>query len=218
MKEKKVTLKNGVIITLKSVSETEAPLVLNFLKSVISDTPTLSHTPAEINALDAKTERAILLEYEKSKVRIMVGAYLDGKIIANCTVSEISNKAKYRHRGEIGISVIREYWNLGIGSALMQTAFDFATRVGYEQLELEIAESNMNGIVLYDKFGFKTVGFAPRAQKFNGQYIDFLRYVKYLREEKTEVGKPAKAESKAPDDSSDKSEGWKTDNSEDKKE
>lgn len=180
MKERQVTLKNGTAISLKSIGENDAPLVINFLKSVISDTPTLSHTPAEINSLDLKIQRGVLMDYERSKRKIMVGAYLEGKILANCTVTEVSNKSKYRHRAEIGISVMREYWNLGIGSALMQTAFDFASMVGYEQLELEIAADNTNGIVLFDKFGFKTVGLVPHAQKYNGQYFDFLRYVKYL--------------------------------------
>lgn len=183
MKEKQITLKNGVSATLKSVDANEYASVLNFRKSLTADTPTLSLTPAEVNSLDAEAEREILLDYEKSKTKIMIGAYLDGKIIANCSVCGISDKAKYRHRAELGIGVIREYWNLGIGSALLRTALDFAAKVGYEQVELETANSNVNAIVLYDKFGFKTVGFAPRAQKFNGQYSDFLRYVKYLNED-----------------------------------
>lgn len=182
MKERRVSLKNGTEITLKSISENEAALALNFLKSIIADTPTLTFTPSEVNSLDVKTEHDIVLNHEKSKTEIMIGAYLDGKIIAICTVAGISSKAKYRHRAELGIAVVREYWNLGIGSALMRTALDFAAKVGYEQVELETANDNVNAIVLYDKFEFKPVGLIPHAQKANGQYSDFLRYVKFLKE------------------------------------
>lgn len=47
MKAKQVTLKNGTAVTLKSVNESEADLVLQFMKTVFSETDNLSlETPA----------------------------------------------------------------------------------------------------------------------------------------------------------------------------
>lgn len=33
------------------------------------------------------------------------------------------------HRGELGISVLKEYWNKGVGSRLMEVVIDFANKM-----------------------------------------------------------------------------------------
>ena len=48
MKAKQVTLKNGTAVTLKSVNESEADLVLQFMKTVFSETDNLSLTADEV--------------------------------------------------------------------------------------------------------------------------------------------------------------------------
>ncbi len=180
MKAKQVTLKNGTAVTLKSVNESEAELVLQFMKTVFSETENLSLTADEVAALDLNTEQEILLGYEKARGKIMLAAYLDEAIIATCSVQGVSDKAKYSHRAELGIAVKKEFWKQGIGSALLSTALDFADKVGYAQLELETAKDNVNAIILYNKFGFEAVGNIPRAQKTDGKYRDFIKFVKFM--------------------------------------
>ena len=68
MKAKQVTLKNGTAVTLKSVNESEADLVLQFMKTVFSETDNLSLTADEVAALDLDTEQEILLDYEKAQI------------------------------------------------------------------------------------------------------------------------------------------------------
>lgn len=182
MKEREIILKNNLKVILKSTSVNELDLAKKFAETVFFDTADITMSAESIKELDPVTWHDTILNYETSNNKIMIGAFLDGRIIAQCLVHSVSDKIKYNHRAEISIAVIREYLRLGLGTALLTTALEFLKKVGYEQVEAEVATDNISAVMLYDKFGFKGVGTIPHAQKINGQYRDFIRYVKFLTE------------------------------------
>ena len=51
------------------------------------------------------------------------------------TVGAKSNKIRLAHRCDMGISVLKEYWGLGIASEIMKVIIDKAKEVGFEQIE-----------------------------------------------------------------------------------
>ena len=86
-----------------------------------------------------------------------------------------------RHRCTVGISLYREFWDMGIGTALMGEILAGAKAAGYEQAELEVVSANTPAIALYRKLGFETTGTIPRAFKYqDGSCADFLFMVKNL--------------------------------------
>lgn len=56
------------------------------------------------------------------------------------------------------IAVKEEYQREGIGSMLVKTLIDFCARNKYTFLTLEVRESNVKAIRLYEKFGFVKQG------------------------------------------------------------
>ena len=64
--------------------------------------------------------------------------------------------------GEITrIAVLPEYRRLGLGKKLMEAMIDRARELSLETMFLEVRESNIPAISLYESFGFSTVGRRP---------------------------------------------------------
>lgn len=83
-------------------------------------------------------------------------------IVGLAGVGPIGAREKIRHRAELGISIEKDYWSLGIGSALTAACIECATKAGYRQLELEVVADNRIAIALYKKMGFVEYGRNPR--------------------------------------------------------
>ena len=83
--------------------------------------------------------------------------------MGSCSIST-SHRIKLRHRAGIGISVLRDFWGQGIGTALLETVIEAARRnPNLLQIELEFIEGNHRARRLYEKMGFRIVGLHPNA-------------------------------------------------------
>ena len=60
-----------------------------------------------------------------------------------------------QHRCNVGISLYRAFWGMGVGTALMAEILAGARAAGFEQAELEVVAANVPAIGLYKKMGFK---------------------------------------------------------------
>ena len=60
---------------------------------------------------------------------------MDGVIAASAGIGMLKDRAKTRHRAVFGITVLKEYWRLGIGSALTEACIECAKKAGYWQIE-----------------------------------------------------------------------------------
>lgn len=90
---------------------------------------------------------------------------MDGVVVGNAGITSLGTRYKVRHRAEFGISILREFWGLGIGKALMSACISCAKEAGYEQLELEVVAENTSAVALYKKAGFVEFGRNPKGFK-----------------------------------------------------
>ena len=79
-------------------------------------------------------------------------------MLGSAGIHLINDREKTRHRAEFGISVRKEYWRLGIGSALTAACIACAKEAGYLQMELEVVAENQAAVSLYLKHGFVEYG------------------------------------------------------------
>ena len=70
--------------------------------------------------------------------RINEPRYIDNKLVANGTIYCMRENMKTRHRAGYGIAVLKDYWDLGIGHMLTKCCLDYAKKLGYEQVELQV--------------------------------------------------------------------------------
>ncbi len=158
---KTIYLKDGRACTVRSACAKDARAVLELFNLTHEQTDYLLSYPEE-NGMTAEQEAKYLQNKAESDNEIELLAEIGGKAVGLAGISCVGAKVKVKHRAEFGISVDREYWNLGIGRALTKTCIECARSAGYIQLELDVVAENNKAIALYESLGFTEYGRNPK--------------------------------------------------------
>ena len=164
-----VTLKDGRACILRNGTASDGQALLDVFNLIHGQTDFLLTYPEE-HGYTAQQEADFLKEKTESTDEIELLAELDGKVVGSAGIGCVGRKEKIRHRAELGISVDKAYWGLGIGRALTKACIECAKRAGYAQLELEVVAENRSAIALYESVGFEEYGRNPRGfrSRFTG--------------------------------------------------
>ncbi len=154
-------LKDGRICKIREIQVKDAAEAVEYLKTIMGETDFMYSYPEEIT-LTAEEEAKIIKGFNESDNTLMLVVELDGRLIANGTITRLTKK-KMRHRGNVAVSVLKEFWNLGIGKKLLLCLEDYGKKWGLSQLELDYFSGNKRGRALYDKIGYIQVGETPNA-------------------------------------------------------
>ncbi len=167
-----IRLKNGKTCAIRSVEPEDAPRVIAYMKIMLSETPFLARTPEEFDY--TVDEEAEVLRRRRDDPRgLMILTEVDGEIAGVSDVTPLSAKSRMQHRAVLGMSVRRDFWRMGIASAMMERLIAHAGRAGFEQIELEVISANRRAIGLYVKYGFEVYGTRPHGMKYpDGSYAD----------------------------------------------
>jgi len=173
--EKTITLNDGQKCLLRSPTGEDAEGMIAYLRQTSGETPYMARYEDEVT-MTADEEGKFLSEILDDPKRIMIAAFTAGRLVANAGLSRVSLREKHNHRAEFGISIIMEYWNRGLGSALLSAIIESAKKSGYEQLELDVVTENDRAVALYKKFGFETYGtrersFKLRDESYTSEYL-----------------------------------------------
>lgn len=160
-KEKHIQLKGRKQALLRSPQKEDAQEMLEYLKACSLETHFLLREPEECTMTEEE-EKFYLESVNVSNTQVMIACVVDGKIVGNCGL-HFNQLRKTRHRATLGIGLLKEYWNQGIGTALMEALIEFAKEKGIFQFELEVMEDNYRAKALYEKLGFQTVAKKPNA-------------------------------------------------------
>ena len=113
-----ITLRDGRLCRLRSGVAADGEAVLANFRLTHGQTDFLLTYPDEIS-FTAEQEGEFLKRKAENDNEVEIIALVDGRVVATAGIDAIGAKYKLRHRAEFGISVLKEYWGLGIGRALM---------------------------------------------------------------------------------------------------
>lgn len=130
------------------------------------------------NSFDPEQEAQFLEEKTNSSNGIEIVAIVDGKIVGTAGIEAVGEKHKVRHRAEFGISVLKEYWGMGLGKALTGACIECAREAGYVQLELNVVAENKRAVTMYRDLGFTEFGRNPKG--FNSRLSGYQEVVYML--------------------------------------
>ena len=165
-------MKNGKSCVLRSVEPEDAERMIAYMKIMLGETPYLLRAPEEFD-YTAEEEAGVLRKRRDDPRALMILAEKDGEIIAAGDVQPMGAKRRTLHRATLGMSVRRDFWGQGIGSAIMERLIDHARKSGFEQIELEAVSTNRRAVGLYIKYGFQVYGTRPHGLKYaDGTYAD----------------------------------------------
>ena len=118
--------------------------------------------------MDAEQESRFLAPKAESPNEIEVIALMEGKIVGTAGIDAVGAFYKLRHRAEFGVNILKEYWGLGVGRALMEACIQCARQAGYAQLELDVVSANGGAVALYRSLGFEEYGRNPKGFRTRG--------------------------------------------------
>lgn len=158
---KKIQLKDGRTCVLRNGEASDGQTVFEVFNLTHEQTDWLLSYPDE-NSYDAEQEAVFLQAKTDSPDEIEILAEIDGKVVGTAGIDRVGIKDKVKHRAEIGISVDKDFWGLGIGRALIRACIECAKEAGYSQLELDVVAQNERAIALYESEGFVEYGRNPK--------------------------------------------------------
>ena len=158
---RQIVLKDGRTAILRNGVEADGAAVFEQFNQTHGETDYLLSYPDE-NSFDAAQEGQFLKRKAESDNEVEIIALVDGRVVATAGVDAVGTKYKLRHRAEFGISVLREYWGLGVGRALLDACIECARAAGYAQLELTVVAENARAVAMYQRAGFVECGRNPR--------------------------------------------------------
>lgn len=180
---KVVTLKNGLTVTFRTPDLSDAQALLDYMKTVSGESDYLGRYPEEWASVTLESEESWVRSRRESDDNFVLACFMDDLPIGLCEVM-FHRDIKVAHRGNIAISIRRDYWGLGIGSILFTELLRAAHDHHAEILDLEMFEENKRALHLYEKFGFKVVAVRPRSFRLkDGSYHNELMMQKILNDE-----------------------------------
>ena len=179
IEEVKFKLKDGREAVLRSPKEEDVESTLEYLVISAGETDFILRYPEECGKYTPEGEKKLFEQKNASPNEAMIMCVVDSRVVGNCEISFFRGM-KTRHRASIGIALISEFWNQGIGTKMFEEMIRLAeTREEVTQLELEFVEGNARARHLYEKMGFRIAGVHPNAIRLkNGTLLNNYLMIK----------------------------------------
>ena len=168
-----VSLINGQILSIREALRQDATRLIQYLEKIPYDSEFLTFGPGELTLSVDEEEKMIVENYQApNKVTLVVE--VDNKIIG-CLNFRGGPRPRNEHAGEFGVSVLKEYWGQGIGSAMIQEMIEWAkaTKV-VRKINLLVRIDNTRAVHIYEKLGFMREGVISRGVFISGQFYDYI--------------------------------------------
>ena len=161
--EVRFQLKDGREALLRSPKEEDAESTLEYLAVTSGETEYILRYPEECGKYTLEGEKKLFEQRNASPDEAMIMCIVDGRLAGICNISFFTG-IKTKHRASVGIAMLRDFWNQGIGTKM----FEEMTRIAENkedamQIELEFIEGNTRAQHLYEKMGFRVMGIHPNA-------------------------------------------------------
>lgn len=183
IKSKTVTLKNGQKACIRTPIAEDTSSVIEYLKVIFADDHFFMTTAEEAKKWQTiEKEQEHLQKYYQDDNKLLLVTEIGGKIISMSDV-ECGPRKRNQHIGQVGISILEDYRNIGLGTAVMQAMIDWAAaHPGIEKLALGVWAANHPAIRLYDKMGFIEEGRKVREVKYaDGSYDDCVLMYRFVK-------------------------------------
>ncbi len=166
-------------ITFREAVPSDAEQLLEVTKKIGSETEFLVMDENGMSLTPELLAHQLDALYE-SENNVLLLALAGEQIIGTASIKADSHY-RVSHIGEIGISILKEYWGMGIGTLLMEELIEWAkeSQTIY-RLELTVQARNERAVHIYEKMGFEVEARMPRGARSDaGEFLDvyLMRYL-----------------------------------------
>lgn len=168
---REIRLKNAMTATLRRLEESDAEQVCRLLPIAHRESDFLNFLPGEFD-WPPDREREFIRDHQRQAHSIIICAERDGELLALCGAKQIPFR-RFAHQSEVGITVFRQYWGLGLGRVMMEYIIAWSRVDGLRKLMLRVFEDNTRAINLYRSLGFAEEGrLLEDVLRADGSYSD----------------------------------------------
>jgi len=168
MLPKMIPLKNGMKAVLRHLRKEDLDDIWTIFNIVVAEKKFIP----VVNPVTSRFEKENWYFREKDEDNIVIVSETeDGHVVGQCMIEHVGWDAAY-HVGDLGIIISPEYRDLGLGKSLIEEALNVAEEKGFEKVCLSVFHTNTRAISLYEKMGFRKVGYRDRQFKLDGNYYD----------------------------------------------
>ena len=182
IQEIEFSLKDGRRAVLRCATPEDVEGTLHYLRVSAGETDFILRYPEECDKYTPEKELAFFERFNDSPTDVMLLCLVDGVVAGNCQIT-FNSAIKTRHRASVAIGLMSEYWNLGIGTKMLEVMIRLAEeRADVTQMELEFVEGNDRARHLYEKMGFRITGVRPNAIRLkDGTMLNGYEMVREIR-------------------------------------
>lgn len=158
-------------ITLRSASADDFDVLFQIASDMTTWEERTDSTPAPLHrdTFKARLTRADAQESGKS-VRFVID--VDGATVGSVSLFDFDELARH---AEVGIALVPEARGKGIGTAAISQIVEFAfVRCNLRRVHLQVIESNIGAIRVYEKAGFVIEGRQRQHAWVRGKYEDII--------------------------------------------
>ena len=175
---KTCTSKKRNTVTFRYLREDDLDNMLSYINALIAEDTFIGMYGEPLTREEEKKHLDETIESMKKEEKIVIVVEIHGKYVGSGDLRRETVRRK-KHGGNIGISLLKEYREEGIGTLLLKALIDEASTMGLRLLTLTCFENNDRALHVYEKLGFKQVGFVPEAclykDKYYGEVVMYLK-------------------------------------------
>ncbi|OIQ22464.1 MAG: hypothetical protein BM557_00310 [Flavobacterium sp. MedPE-SWcel] len=150
-----ITKNNKTIIVRNAINDDATALIV-LKKGYIKGCDTIPMFDYEYKNTPLQ-EVELITRYTTEENSILLVAEYDGVLIGNIDLTGNQRK-KMLHTSMLGMGIAKAWQNTGVGNCLMQSAFAAIANSPISIVWLEVYATNLAGLKLYEKSGFKQSG------------------------------------------------------------
>jgi GNAT superfamily N-acetyltransferase len=170
-----VSLEDGTPINLRPLLKRDEAALLEYFGSL----PPEDRLCLKEDVTDPKVIENWIYELDYDNVLPLIALH-DGHIVGDATL-HFNPIGWTKHQGEVRLTTSTRYRVRGLGTILVQNLIDIASRLGLEQISIEIPPVLDKAFYLFEKMGFKKMAHLQGFVKdLEGKESDLVLMVKYL--------------------------------------
>ncbi|GAK48491.1 acetyltransferase [Secundilactobacillus oryzae JCM 18671] len=141
-------------VVIRGAQTSDAEQLLSLMRQLEMETTTIAVDEALPDLTITEEAEQIDLINESPYDQIIV-AELEGDLIGIVTLQAVLDESE---TAELGVGVVKELWNQGLGTALVDEALYWAQTVSQlRRIILTVYAENVAAVHVYQKLGFQTV-------------------------------------------------------------
>lgn len=158
---------NSVVFRYLEKSDLDDMLV--FVNQLIDEDTFIEMCGKKLTRDEEVKHLNVALEDIENGRKIYVTVLVNGQYAGNGVLR--IGELRHTHVAEIGISLVSQLRDEGIGTELLNTLIIEAKAIGLRLLTLNCFENNPRALHVYEKAGFKRSGVIPGALNYKGGFV-----------------------------------------------